>query len=412
MGLPISELPEFIKRIALQRTEEDKSAYHQNDSSATRKHGLLIDAFSWTATKEGHDVWYEVDKGKFDDFPGYKEHLKATSGELNCGWYKLPGRETLYFFESTESSTLKVVGAFFRGALHSSLPVPGDTIRRGNLFTKEYLVPLTLSERALLADAGVSLTSFTTNSPIQGHWCNHTNVPYPIFYDKVNNVIVGSFENGGLTDRHKGAIVVKSFLSPISKETALQLQAANVSEYSFSYNSPPVTGNPVVSSRPISRIRKIVSSIGEVRIGDDDCYIVTDRESFHLRALGRPSEYIHQGYEIDPSAQEKAHFLACKKAGKWVDPLKSESFLTKAADEYRKKVLEDELRLADLGMWGGPTPKNPDGLWRQIQDTHKRIKYEYPKGYPCTGSSIETDEDMLSITVLPKVPTNLLTSND
>lgn len=82
--IKISELPEEIKKIAIERTTEK-----QEDS--------LLSAFIWDDTPEGQDVWEDVNRGiykTFYDFHTIKEEnkIKLTPEE----WCKEKGYNEYY----------------------------------------------------------------------------------------------------------------------------------------------------------------------------------------------------------------------------------------------------------------------------------------------------------------------------
>ena len=55
MNKLISELPEEIKKIALKRR-------------CAEKEELLVSAFAWSNTPEGHDIWEDVNRGDYQSF--------------------------------------------------------------------------------------------------------------------------------------------------------------------------------------------------------------------------------------------------------------------------------------------------------------------------------------------------------
>lgn len=62
----ISELPDYIKTIALQRQSECNIEYYSKTTDDLRE------AFVWEHTDEKYQVWDDVSKGVFDSF--YKLH--------------------------------------------------------------------------------------------------------------------------------------------------------------------------------------------------------------------------------------------------------------------------------------------------------------------------------------------------
>lgn len=84
MNKLISELPEEIKKIALKRR-------------CAEKEELLVSAFSWDDTPEGHKVWENVNRGDYQpfyDFYNIKEEnkIKLTPEE----WCKEKGYNEYY----------------------------------------------------------------------------------------------------------------------------------------------------------------------------------------------------------------------------------------------------------------------------------------------------------------------------
>ena len=84
MNKLISELPEEIKKIALKRR-------------CAEKEDLLISAFSWDDTPEGHKVWEDVNNGNYQSFYYFYDIKEKNKQQLTPEeWCKEKGYNEYY----------------------------------------------------------------------------------------------------------------------------------------------------------------------------------------------------------------------------------------------------------------------------------------------------------------------------